>query len=148
MSYLLKDGDKKINAQFDAIIESTGATAFEIFYAELLVEMFGAACGAPVIEHLQRLGFLDSSELTDSCILRVPYAYPIFNIDYRKNLQVITDWLDQFENLQLIGRSGRYSYLNMDCAMESGIQAVEEVISRSGASATFSEKMAAAASLV
>jgi penicillin amidase len=33
--------------------ESTGATAFEIFYAQLLVEMFGADCGAPVIEHLQ-----------------------------------------------------------------------------------------------
>lgn len=32
---------------------STGATAFEIFYAELLREMFGPACGAPVIEHLQ-----------------------------------------------------------------------------------------------
>ncbi len=32
--------------------ESTGATAFEIFYAQLLVEMFGEACGAPVIEHL------------------------------------------------------------------------------------------------
>jgi protoporphyrinogen oxidase len=99
-------------------------------------------------EHLQRLKFIDPSEVTDSCVLRVPYAYPIFNIDYRKNLQVITDWLDRFDNLQLIGRSGRYSYLNMDCAMESGIEAVERVIARSGASATFSEKMAAAASLV
>ena len=34
-------------------LRSTGATAFEIFYAELLVEMFGAACGAQVIEHLR-----------------------------------------------------------------------------------------------
>ena len=33
--------------------ESTGATAFEMFYAELLVEMFGPACGAGVIEHLR-----------------------------------------------------------------------------------------------
>jgi penicillin amidase len=33
--------------------DSIGATAFEIFYAELLVEMFGAGCGAPVIEHLR-----------------------------------------------------------------------------------------------
>ena len=95
------------------------------------------------VEHLQRLGFLDSSELTDSCILRVPYAYPIFNIDYRKNLQVITNWLDQFENLQLIGRSGRYSYLNMDCAMESGIQAVEKVLQHSSADITYPEKIAA-----
>ncbi len=96
--------------------------------------------------HLQRLQFLDSSEVTDSCVVRVPYAYPIFNVDYRQNLTIITDWLARFENLQLIGRSGRYSYLNMDCAMESGIRAVENVLARSGAAATFSEKLAAAPS--
>ncbi len=97
-------------------------------------------------EQLQRLKFLDSSEVSDSCVLRVPYAYPIFNVAYRENLQIITDWLDRFENLQLIGRSGRYSYLNMDCAMESGIRAVEKVIGRAGGAATFPEKMAAAPS--
>ncbi len=34
-------------------LDSTGATAFEIFYGALLVEMFGPGCGAPVIEHLR-----------------------------------------------------------------------------------------------
>ncbi len=34
-------------------LDSVGATAFEMFYAELLVEMFGPACGAAVIEHLR-----------------------------------------------------------------------------------------------
>lgn len=34
-------------------LDSVGATAFEIFYASLLVEMFGPACGAQVIEHLR-----------------------------------------------------------------------------------------------
>ncbi len=33
--------------------DSIGATAFELFYAALLTEMFGPACGAPVIEHLR-----------------------------------------------------------------------------------------------
>jgi penicillin amidase len=32
---------------------STGATAFEIFYAQLLLEMFGPACGTAVIDHLR-----------------------------------------------------------------------------------------------
>ena len=74
------------------------------------------------------------------------HAYPIFNVDYRQNLTIITDWLERFENLQLIGRSGRYSYLNMDCAMESGIRAVENILARSGAAATFPVKQAAAPS--
>jgi protoporphyrinogen oxidase len=98
--------------------------------------------------HLQRLKFLEVTEVKASCVMRIPYAYPVFNVDYRENLQIITDWLDQFGNLHLIGRSGRYSYLNMDCAMESGIQAVEKVIERSGAGATFPEKMAALPSRV
>jgi penicillin amidase len=34
-------------------LDATGATAFEIFYAQLLLEMFGAGCGAEVIEHLR-----------------------------------------------------------------------------------------------
>lgn len=94
-------------------------------------------------DHLQRLKFLEPSEVTDSCVVRVPYAYPVFNVDYRKNLQVITNWLDQFANLHLIGRSGRYSYLNMDCAMESGIEAAEQVLQRATAAATYPERIAA-----
>ncbi len=34
-------------------LDSVGATAFEIFYATLLVEMFGPGCGTAVIEHLR-----------------------------------------------------------------------------------------------
>jgi penicillin amidase len=34
-------------------LDSAGATAFEMFHAELLVEMFGPACGVQVIEHLR-----------------------------------------------------------------------------------------------
>jgi penicillin amidase len=34
-------------------LDSTGATAFEIFYAELLIELFGTECGAQFIEHLR-----------------------------------------------------------------------------------------------
>ena len=34
-------------------LDSVGATAFEIFYATLLVEMFGPGCGTAVVEHLR-----------------------------------------------------------------------------------------------
>jgi protoporphyrinogen oxidase len=94
-------------------------------------------------DHLQRLKFLEASEVMDSRVLRIPYAYPIFNVNYRENLQIITDWLGQFSNLHLIGRSGRYSYLNMDCAMESGLEAAERVLRHSTADLTYPEKIAA-----
>jgi protoporphyrinogen oxidase len=98
---------------------------------------------ATTAAQLQRLNFFKGEEVIDSCVLRIPYAYPIFNVNYRHNLQIITEWLDQFSNLQLIGRSGSYSYLNMDCAMESGIEAVEKVLQRAGGTATYPEQLAA-----
>lgn len=98
---------------------------------------------AKTTAQLQRLKFLEPADVVDSCVVRVPYAYPIFKVNYRQNLEVIVNWLNQFSNLHLIGRSGRYSYLNMDCAMESGIEAAEKVIQRPAADITYPEKVAA-----
>jgi len=78
--------------------------------------------------HLQKLGFFEKNDVIDSCVLRIPYAYPVFDLHYQKHLKVITDFLDGFDNLHLIGRSGMFSYLNMDQAMESGIMAAEKVM--------------------
>lgn len=78
--------------------------------------------------HLERHGFFNRNEVIDGCVLRIPYAYPVFDIHYRKHLKVITDYLASFSNLHLIGRSGMFSYLNMDQAMESGILAAEKII--------------------
>ncbi|MBU0480541.1 MAG: FAD-dependent oxidoreductase [Proteobacteria bacterium] len=94
-------------------------------------------------EQLQRLGFINSREVIDSRVLKVPHAYPVFSVDYQKHLRVVTDWLERFENLHLIGRSGRYSYLNMDHAMESGIKAAGKVLQRSGAHLSMPERIAA-----
>ena len=78
--------------------------------------------------HLQELGFFDQEELAGSRVLRIPYAYPVFDVQYQRHLQVITDYLGRFANLHLVGRNGMFSYLNMDQAMESGIAAAEQVM--------------------
>lgn len=78
--------------------------------------------------HLQSLGFFTAQEVEDRCVLRIPHAYPLFNVGYEKHVKVITDYLDQISNLHLVGRSGLYSYLNMDHAMESGIRIAEQLL--------------------
>lgn len=78
--------------------------------------------------HLEKLGFLARTDVLDGTVLRIPYAYPVFDLQYQSHLRVITDFLDTFDNLHLIGRSGLFSYLNMDQAMESGIMVAEKVI--------------------
>lgn len=78
--------------------------------------------------HLENFGFFKKREVIDSCVLRIPFAYPVFDVYYRDHLKVITDFLKNFDNLHLVGRSGMFSYLNMDQAMETGIAAAEKVI--------------------
>ncbi len=80
--------------------------------------------------HLHRLGLIDRDDVADSCVLRIPDAYPVFEVGYRDHVKTLTDYLDGFENLHIIGRSGMFRYLNMDRAMESGILTAEEILHR------------------
>jgi protoporphyrinogen oxidase len=88
--------------------------------------------------HLQRLGFLQRQEVIDHCVLRIPHAYPTFSLDYRHHLQVLTDYLGRFENLHLVGRTGSFSYLNMDLAMASGLETAEKLLGSGEKTAAFS----------
>lgn len=78
--------------------------------------------------HLERMGFFNSCEIMDSCVVRVPKAYPLFDTDFRRHTGTIMRYLANFENLSLIGRSGSFEYFNMDQTMESGIEAAEAVL--------------------
>jgi len=83
---------------------------------------------AVTVEHLQRLGLIRRAEVTGSCVLRIRHAYPLFEIGYREHVRTIMHYLGRLKNLQVIGRSGLFSYLNMDPAMGSGLEAAERLI--------------------
>lgn len=77
------------------------------------------------LKNLKTLGIMNQQKLVDATFLRVTNAYPVFDIHYRKNLQKVLDHLYKFENLILAGRTGSFSYLNMDEAIASGLKAAE-----------------------
>ncbi len=79
------------------------------------------------IDHLKQLGFIKRSEVMDSVIVRVPKAYPLFEVGYEKYFNEIAAYLAGFENLHSTGRSGMFRYYNMDHAIESGIDAAEKI---------------------
>jgi len=86
------------------------------------------ALAAATIASLEELGLIRASEVIDSVVLRVPHAYPIFEIGYGDNRREICDYLRSFGNLRVIGRGGMFQYFNMDHAMESGIAAAGEIM--------------------
>ncbi len=79
-------------------------------------------------EHLERLGFIKKSEVSDYCVLRRTKAYPLFEVGYTEHYKTILNYLQKFDNLHIIGRGGMFKYYNMDHAMESGIEIAQNII--------------------
>ncbi|KKD36534.1 MAG: NAD(P)/FAD-dependent oxidoreductase [Limnoraphis robusta] len=77
---------------------------------------------------IEELGLAKASKVEDGTILRQPKAYPVYDRDYRRHLQVIQDYLSQFDNLQTIGRNGMHRYNNQDHSMLTGVLAAQNVL--------------------
>ena len=78
--------------------------------------------------HLERLGFLRRSEVRDGTVLRIPAAYPLFEVGFEARSQTLYDYLARFDNLQVAGRGGMFRYHNMDHAMASGLAAAAALL--------------------
>ena len=82
------------------------------------------------VHELNRIGFIEPGEVLDSVVLRIPKAYPLFEVDYIEKQQCIVEYLDRFSNLELVGRGGQFEYHNTDHAMESGMTAAKAIMAR------------------
>jgi len=77
---------------------------------------------------LSALGLSKTHDVIDGLVTRQPKAYPIYDHEYEKHLEVIRDFLKTINNLQTIGRNGMHRYNNMDHSMYTGILAVENML--------------------
>ena len=80
------------------------------------------------VESLHKTGFLNGRDALKYYVLRIPGAYPVYDLEYRDNLRKVKDYLNGFANLQYIGRSGRFKYTNQDHSIEMGILAARNII--------------------
>jgi len=83
---------------------------------------------AMAVSGLEEMGFIKSREVLGVDVLRVPRAYPLFEVGYEKHCKVIYDYLRRFDNLRIAGRAGMFQYQNMDHAIASGMEAAGEII--------------------
>jgi protoporphyrinogen oxidase len=74
---------------------------------------------------MEEMGFGPASQVIDSYVVRQSHAYPIYDSTYKQSLLTIKNYLDNFDNLQTIGRSGMHRYNNMDHSMQTGIFAAK-----------------------
>lgn len=71
-----------------------------------------------IIEQLDYLGILKENEANVAGTIKIPYAYPVFTRNYKSQLITVKKRLLEFQNLQLIGRTGSFELSNMDSAIK------------------------------
>jgi hypothetical protein len=76
---------------------------------------------------LETLGLVKACEVEDGTVVRMPKAYPVYDTKYRESLNIIREFLDGIDNLQLVGRNGMHRYNNMDHSMLTAMYAAENI---------------------
>jgi len=73
------------------------------------------------------LNMADRADVCSAIVIRMPKTYPAYFGSY-EHFPEVTKWLDQFENLFLIGRNGMHKYNNQDHSMLTAMTAVDNII--------------------
>jgi protoporphyrinogen oxidase len=79
-------------------------------------------------KELRTLNLVGDAEVVDGTVIRQPKAYPVYDHEYAQALEVIRNWLDNFPNLQLVGRNGMHRYNNQDHSMLTAMLAVKNIL--------------------
>ncbi len=90
-----------------------------------------------VLTDLKRERLLKTdSELVAVRYERAPWAYPVYKLGYRKDLDALNAQHAPFGNLIMAGRLGKFWYNNMDHCIEASQKLAGEVLERLGRTAS------------
>jgi len=79
-------------------------------------------------KEIAKMDFIKTDEIIDSAIVRAKKAYPVYDLNYKKNVKKIRNWLEKnIKNLTLIGRNGMHRYNNQDHSMLTGLLAAKNI---------------------
>lgn len=78
------------------------------------------------IEEMVKIGFICKSDVLDHTVIRVPKTYPAYFGTYPE-FDKLKSYINQFENLYLVGRNGMHRYNNQDHSMLTAMAAVENI---------------------
>ena len=78
-------------------------------------------------EEVERIGIISKEDVLDATVIRMPKTYPAYFGTYDR-FGEIRDYVNQFENLFLVGRNGMHKYNNQDHSMLTAMTAVENIV--------------------
>ena len=76
------------------------------------------------IEYLEKDNVLKREEVKDIFVLKARHGYPIYFRDYKQYLDNILTYVDAIKNFHVVGRPGRYMYMDMDQCLQEAFDLV------------------------
>jgi protoporphyrinogen oxidase len=77
---------------------------------------------------MARIGLVDPDKVVDGVKVRVPKAYPMYDSNYEASIEVLREYVGQFDNLVTCGRNGLHRYNNQDHSMWTAVLATLNVL--------------------
>ena len=83
-------------------------------------------------QELAKIGLAQPEDVLDGCVVRQPKAYPVYDDDYARNVNVVREELEsKYPGLYLVGRNGMHKYNNQDHAMMTAMLCVRNILAGS-----------------
>jgi protoporphyrinogen oxidase len=82
------------------------------------------------VDDLVKIGLIKRDEVLETFSRRARYAYPLYDLSYRKHKDTVLGWLDTIQGLDTTGRQGLFKYNNMDHSIGMGLAAAENLMGR------------------
>jgi protoporphyrinogen oxidase len=80
-------------------------------------------------KELEQVQLAAAADVVDGCVIRQRKAYPVYDDDYKQNVEVVRQALEaQCPNLHLVGRNGMHKYNNQDHAMMTALLAARNIL--------------------
>jgi protoporphyrinogen oxidase len=76
---------------------------------------------------LEISNLIGENKILKGHIHKISKCYPIYKTGYKKNLKPIEEYLDNIQNLSVIGRYGSFKYNNQDHSILMGILSAENI---------------------
>lgn len=82
-----------------------------------------------VTAQLSKCNMLRKERIVKASSVHMRYAYPVNEFGYKNELERFKSALHKYRNLIVAGRFGDFLYMNMDAAMQDGMNAAKQVYS-------------------
>ena len=80
-------------------------------------------------DELENLSLIKKDSSLEGYVVRMPKAYPVYDLNYSKNIENIADWLSkEHKGIHPIGRNGMHRYNNQDHSMMTAVKSVRNIV--------------------